>query len=244
MGLGNPSDRTDQASDLMDFLFDHISYLGIIVVLILTGLGLPIPEEVPVIAAGIASSVGTLNPWAAFISCLVGALAGDAVIYAIGYHFGYSLVIKHPRFAHLLHAEREEKIERMIRKHELKVFFLSRFMVGIRAPVYLTAGILRIPFRRFMLIDSFCATSVVGLFFWLSYAYGDRLTGLVRRSEIAFTVAVIIAVSVVLGWFYWKRRRRQASLLERVACESDPCSVGTHESKERSHEVQPSQPVE
>ena len=224
----------------MDFQLDHISYLGIILILILTGSGLPIPEEVPIIAAGIASSVGTLSPWAAFISCLLGALAGDSVIYAIGYHFGYSLITRHPRFAHLLHAEREERIEQMIRKHEFKVFFLSRFMVGIRAPVYLTAGILRIPFRRFILIDSFCATSVVGLFFGLSYAYGERLTGLIRRSEIAFTIAVVLAVSVVLCWFLWKRRRRrQAALMNMLGSDGEACSVGAHDSKEVRHEVRP-----
>jgi membrane protein DedA with SNARE-associated domain len=224
----------------MDFQLDHISYLGIILVLILTGSGLPIPEEVPIIAAGIASSVGTLNPWAAFISCLLGALAGDSVIYFIGYHFGYSLVIRHPRFAHLLHAEREERIEQMIRKHELKVFFLSRFMVGIRAPVYLTAGILHIPFRRFILIDFFCATSVVGLFFGLSYRYGESLAGLLRRSEIAFTVAVVLAVGVVLCWFYWRRlRRRRAALTETIGSEAEACSVGGHDAKEMPHEVQP-----
>ncbi len=195
-----------------------MSYVGIIVILILTGSGLPIPEEVPIVAAGIASSVGTLNPLWAFASCLVGALAGDSVLYAIGYHFGHSLVYRHPRFAHLLHAEREAKIEQMIRKHEVKVLFLSRFMVGVRAPVYLAAGILRIPFLRFLAIDAVCATSVVGLFFGLSYAYGDRLTRLIRQSEIGLTVVVVVAVVAVLGVYLWKRRRRK--LAEAVETES------------------------
>ena len=83
-----PIEQARRALLILDLQLDHISYLGIIVVLILTGSGLPIPEEVPIIAAGIASAVGTLNPWGAFISCLVGALFGDSVIYAIGYHFG------------------------------------------------------------------------------------------------------------------------------------------------------------
>ncbi len=217
----------------MDLQLDHISYLGIIIILILTGSGLPIPEEVPIIAAGIGSSVGTLNPWGAFASCLVGALAGDSVIYLIGYHFGHSLVIRHPRFAAMLHAEREAKIEQMIRKHEVKVFFLSRFMVGIRAPVYLTAGILRIPFRRFVLIDAFCATSVVGLFFGLSYLYGEKVTQLIRRSEIGVTLAVVIGVATVICYFVWKRwRQKRLALLVADPCEPDACSVGANESKE------------
>jgi membrane protein DedA with SNARE-associated domain len=221
---------------------DHISYLGIVVVLILTGSGLPVPEEVPIIAAGVASSVGTLNPWGAFICCLLGALAGDAVIYAIGYHFGHSLVTRHPRFAHLLHAEREAKIEEMIRRHGLKVFFVSRFMVGIRAPVYLTAGILRMSFRRFLLIDAVCATSVVGVFFGLAYAYGDHVTALfrlIRRSEIGLSVAVSIALVAALCYFGFKQyRRRRALMHDQPSAQRDTRSVAAQRSSELSEEMQ------
>lgn len=226
---------------MLDLPLDHVSYLGIVVVLILTGSGLPLPEEVPIIAAGVASSVGTLNPWGAFLCCLVGALAGDAVIYAIGYHFGHSLVTKHPRFAHLLHAEREAKIEEMIRKHGLKVFFLSRFMVGIRAPVYLTAGILRMSFRRFVLIDAFCATAVVGVFFGLAYAYGDHVTALfrfIRRSEIGLTVAISLALLAALCYFGIKQLRRRRALMHgQESAQHDTCAMAAHGSSELSEEM-------
>ena len=198
---------------LPEIPLDHVSYLGIIVVLVLTGFDLPVPEEVPIIAAGMASSVGTLHPWWAFASCIVGALVGDAVLYTIGYHFGRSLVVRHPRFAQLLHAEREAKIEEMIRRHGLKVFFLARFMVGVRGPVYFTAGVLRMSFRRFLLFDAFCATAVVGSFFGLSYAYGERVAGWIRESEIGLTVVVALVAACVLGVFLWRRYRRQRSEL-------------------------------
>jgi membrane protein DedA with SNARE-associated domain len=230
---------------LLDLQLDHISYLGIVVVLILTGSGLPLPEEVPIVAAGVASAVGSLNPLWAFVCCLVGAIAGDSVIYAIGYHFGHSLVTKHPRFAHLLHAEREARIEEMIRRHGLKVFFLSRFMVGIRAPVYLTAGILHMSFRRFLVIDAFCATSVVGLFFGLSYAYGDRVTALirlVRRSEIGLSVAIGVSVGIIVAFLLFRRywRNRIARRLLRSDEEShETCAVGQHGPGRISNEVRP-----
>lgn len=217
---------------MFDFPLDHVSYLGIVVVLILTGSGLPIPEEIPIIAAGVASSVGTLNPWWAFVCCLIGALAGDSVIYVIGYHFGHSLVTRYPRFAQLLHAEREARIEAMIRRHGLKVFFLSRFMVGVRAPVYLTAGILRMSFRRFILIDTVCATAVVGLFFGLGYAYGDRVTALIqliRRSEIGLSLAVVTGACLVVCYYLWRRRRRMRdSLVDAETSSGDTCSVGAN----------------
>ncbi len=204
---------------LPDLQIDHISYLGIIIVLILTGSGLPLPEEVPILAAGVASSVGTLHPGWAYLSCIVGAVLGDSVLYAIGYHFGRSLVTRHPRIAHLLHAEREAMIEEMIRRHGFKVFFLARFMVGIRAPVYLTAGVLRMSYRRFLLIDAVCATSVVSLFFGLSYAYGDRVAGWVRDSELGLTVVVVLVATAVVGVIVWRRyRQRHEDALLTEAC--------------------------
>lgn len=196
-------------------------------------MGLPVPEEVVIIAAGIASSVGTLNPWWAFLSCLVGALLGDALLYAIGYHFGRSLVTRHPRVAQLLHAEREAGIEQMIRRHEVKVFFLSRFMIGVRAPVYLAAGILRIPFYRFVLIDSVCATTVVGLFFGLSYAYGHRLTSLIRQSEIWLTVTVAVLLCAAVCFYLWRRRRRKGvATSEQQDSSRETCAVGAGSDKE------------
>jgi membrane protein DedA with SNARE-associated domain len=218
---------------LFELPLDHVSYLGIILVLVLTGTGLPVPEEVPIVAAGIASSVGTLNPWWAFLACLVGALVGDSVLYTIGYHFGHSLVTRYPRFAHLLHADREARIEQMIRKHEMKVFFLSRFMVGVRGPVFLAAGVLRIPFYRFLSIDAVCATSVVGTFFGLSYAYGDRLTSLIRQSEIWFTVLVALAACGVVCFYLWRRRRKNAVVkAEMHDSEREPCAVGAEKGKD------------
>lgn len=217
---------------MFDFLFYRFTYIGIILILVFSGAGLPIPEEVPVVAAGVASSNGYLHPWLAFAACVLGALGGDIVLYAIGYHFGHSLVYRHPRFAHLLHADREAKIEQMIRKHEVKVLFLARFMVGVRAPVYLAAGILRIPFLRFLAIDAVCATIVVGLFFGLSYAYGDRLTRLIRQSEIGITVFVVLAAITIVCLLLWKQRRKRLLAIDSEPPSEEACTVGAENSKE------------
>jgi membrane protein DedA with SNARE-associated domain len=193
---------------MVDLWLEHGSYLGIFLVLVLTGCGLPLPEEVPIIAAGVASSLGKLNPWIALASCLAGALCGDSMLYLIGYQFGRNLVKAHPRLAHLLHAEREAKMEQYINRYGLSVLFVARFLVLIRAPVYLSIGILRHPYRKFLLFDAFCAAAVVGLFFGLSYAFGDHVAKWIRGSEVVFTVVVVVAV-VALLMVWWVRRRRQ-----------------------------------
>ena len=198
---------------MTNFLLEHGSYLAIIIVLILTGSGLPIPEEVPIVAAGILSSHGRLNPYLAMASCLVGALVGDCVMYWIGYHFGRSVLREHRWWAHFVKPKREAQIERMIENHGLKVFFLARFLVGLRSPVYLSAGILRVPFRRFLLMDLFCATSVIGVFFMLSFWYGARLTSWIYEVQLSLTIVLALAASVA-GIYFWRRHRRRAAQAE------------------------------
>ena len=198
---------------MTDFISSPGSYLAIIVVLILTGTGLPIPEEVPIIAAGILSSHGQLDWWWALPACLFGALAGDCVMYWIGYHFGRSVLREHPWWAHFVKPEREAQIEQMLHKHGLKVFFLARFLVGLRSPVYLSAGIMRVPFRRFFLIDLFCASAVIGVFFWLSYSFGTAITRWIQRAEVALTV-VVVMVLASLAVFFWRRHRRKKAAAE------------------------------
>jgi len=223
---------------MIEILLGHGSYLLIIAVLVLTGSGLPIPEEVPIIAAGILASHGQLNPHWAMAACLVGALAGDCVMYWIGYHFGRSVLREHPYWARFVKPEREVQIEQMIKKHGLKVFFLARFLVGLRSPVYLSAGILRVPFRRFLLIDLVCATTVIGLFFMLSYRYGRAITGWIRGAEYGLW-GVVVLVLLGVGVFYWRRHRRNLRKAElRRQAEQDESSALQDHPEEKSNEIE------
>lgn len=202
------------------------SYFAIFFVTMLTGAGLPIPEEVPIIAAGIASSQGNMDPWIAFAACLAGALIGDCIMYYIGYHFGRGVVKDHRWWSRFLTPEREDQIEEKFRKYGLGVFFIARFLVGFRSSVYITAGILRVSFRRFLAIDLICATVVVGTFFSLTYFFGERIAHWVKKSEYALTTIVVITV-LAAGIYLWRRhvkklqlgKEKQKKLAENPACD-------------------------
>jgi membrane protein DedA with SNARE-associated domain len=187
-------------------LFHPSSYFGIVLFLVLTGCGLPLPEEVAIILAGVLSAQGHLLAVPALIACLIGALLGDSIIYAIGHRWGHSLLSYHPRLAKLLGAEREKRFEDAIEQHALKVMMLSRFLVGVRAPVYLATGVVRLPFRRFLLYDLICASLVVGLFFGLSYLFGDHVARWVRDAELKVTL-VVLAIVLVTGLLLYRRHK-------------------------------------
>lgn len=203
---------------MLDLLFNNISYLGIILILVASVI-IPIPEELVVIAAGLASYYETLNPALALASCLVGALIGDFLLYLIGYHFGHGILRETRFFGRFLRPDRELRVERMIRQHGLKVLFGARFLVGLRSTVYVAAGILRIPVRRFVIVDLFCASTVIGLVFTISYWYAWRLGDLlslfemIRGAEVALTIVIVVAVLTAV-LFYWRRHQRRVARIQ------------------------------
>jgi membrane protein DedA with SNARE-associated domain len=186
------------------------SYLGIILFLTLTGIGLPIPEEVPIIAAGVASRAGGLHWYYALPACLVGALLGDSLMYAIGRFFGARILREHPWWSGFLTPEREKTIEALLKKHGIWAFFVARFLVGLRSPFYLTAGMLKVKYRWFLLADFICAAVVISGFFGLAYLFGDRIKGLILSVERGFTagvIAVALIALAVVAFFSFRTRR-------------------------------------
>ena len=184
------------------------SYIGFFVFIALTGCGLPIPEEAAVAVAGVLSSQDKLDWRLAFAVCLAGAVVGDSFMYAIGYRWGHGIFTSHPRFAKLFASENEEQFQKAVEAHALKVMLLARFLVGIRAPVYVMTGVVRLPFRRFLIYDIISASLVVGVVFGLSYLFGEQVTVWVRHAEIRATIVVALIVIAAVAILYYRNREQ------------------------------------
>lgn len=205
-----------------------LSYVGIFIGLVLTGAGLPLPEELLVIIAGVASYNGDMNPWLALGVCLTGALAGDCAMYAIGCHFGRGLLQRRGWYAKLLNAERERRVETILERHFFKTLLCARFLAGLRMPVYIAAGILRVPFRRFFLADAFCALLVIPLFFCVAYVCGEPILEswrFIRKVELGITITVVAAATIALFLLFRHKKR-----LQRVANRADDPNFSSEDS--------------
>ena len=66
----------------------NFTYIGIFVVLLIGSLGVPIPEEMPIIAAAVLSHEGIVRWWLVLPVCLLGVLSGDMVLYWVGRQWG------------------------------------------------------------------------------------------------------------------------------------------------------------
>ena len=143
--LKSPAARgLDGEPGLADDLILQFGYFGIFFVLVLGGLGLPVPEEAPIILAAILSRKGTMHWVPALASCFAGVLVGDFVVYFLGFFYGEK-VLSFPLTRKFLTKDREAQIKGYFHRHGVKILILGRFAVGFRTAAYLTAGILRLP---------------------------------------------------------------------------------------------------
>src|SRR3954470_21577775 len=193
---------------MLGSLFHPTSYLGFFLFIAATGCGMPIPEEAAIVIAGVLSSKGLLHWPTAFPVCLAGAVVGDSFMYAIGHRWGHGIFTSHPRFAKLFATENDQRFQKQVEAHALKVMMIARFLIGIRAPVYVMTGVVRLPFRRFLLYDFISASLVVSVVFGLSYVFGEHVSEWVRHAEIRATIIVVLVIITVVAIVYYRHREQ------------------------------------
>jgi membrane protein DedA with SNARE-associated domain len=188
-------------------LIGHLGYLGIVLLLVLGGLGLPVPEEAPIILAAVLSKKQTMWWPLALASCFAGVLIGDFVVYFLGFFYGEK-VLSLPLTRTFLTRAREAQIKGYFHRHGFKILILGRFAVGFRTAAYLTAGILRLPMLKLFLIDLFAASLSTLLMFGLGWRFAEWIeAGLQSAKHWVFLIAFCVLVGLLLYRFYWGRRR-------------------------------------
>jgi membrane protein DedA with SNARE-associated domain len=189
---------------------EHFTYLGIFAVLLLGSLGVPIPEEMAIIAAAVLSHEGLARWWLALPVCLVGVLSGDMALYWVGRQWGEH-VLDWRVVRLVLTLKREQWLQAAYRRHALKTIITARHVMGLRAAAFLTAGNARVPFWKFAVADAGAAALGVPFLFGLAYFFTDQIEAIVadvHRVERWLALAGLLALAAVLvvGVGRWKQR--------------------------------------
>ena len=176
------------------------------------GLGVPLPEEIPVLAAGVLAHEGVVRWWIALPLCLVAILGGDTVLYWVGHHWGEH-ILDWRVVRLILTPAREEELKARYRRHGVKIVFAARHVAGLRAAAFLTAGIARVPFTQFIVVDTAAALLGVPFSFALAFFFADQLEWVlsdVHRIERWLVVAVVALVAGWIAFVAFRRARRIA----------------------------------
>jgi membrane protein DedA with SNARE-associated domain len=188
----------------------QFTYVGIFLVLLLASLGVPIPEELPIVAAAVLSHEDVARWWIALPVCILGVLSGDVVLYWSGRHWG-ERVLNWRAVRLVLNRERENRLKAAYRRHAGKTIVMVRHVMGLRAAAFLTAGIARVPFWKFLAADGAAATVGVPVVFGLAYVFTDQLEEVmadVHRVQRWLGLVLVVAIVVAFAVRIWTRNRR------------------------------------
>ncbi|RAN75189.1 DedA family protein [Bacillus sp. SRB_336] len=193
-------------------IFAENGYTAVFIALMICGAGLPLPEDITLVAGGVIAGLGYANVHAMFALAMFGVLLGDAAIFMLGHHYG-ARILQWRFVARVLTPERYIKVQEKFDRYGNRMLFFARFLPGMRTTVYLTAGTThRVSFLRFLLIDTLAALISVPFWVYLGFFGADNHEWLVKwmhrgQSSLWALVGIVLLTVLVLWWRHRRRSR-------------------------------------
>lgn len=155
--------------------------------------------EGPIITviAGFLVSLGIMNAFIVYAIIMAGDIVGDSGVYLIGRSGGalFSRYFKK-------HAEKINKAKAYFEIHQHKAIIMSKIFHGIGVAGLFTAGMLRVPYKRYVTI-SFITTTVqsliliaVGILFGHAYIQINKYLNYYAAATIITGAIIIFIVAI------------------------------------------------
>ncbi|MFD3659050.1 DedA family protein [Streptomyces sp. NPDC058659] len=196
------------------------------VVIGLESLGIPLPGEIVLVSSALlASQHGDINPWVLGGCAIAGAIIGDSIGYAIGRRGGRPLLAwlgnkfpKHFSEANVALAERS------FQKWGMWAVFFGRFIALLRIFAGPLAGVLHMPYWKFLIANVFGGILWAGGTTAVIYSVGIVAEAWLKRfSWLGLVLAVLIGVASML---IIKNRAKKAAAERQDVVEPEPVAVG------------------
>jgi membrane protein DedA with SNARE-associated domain len=207
------------------------AYGVVFLVLLAAGFGLPLPEDIPLVAGGVLVHEGKASLWAMMLTGYLGIIVGDSVMFMLGRRLGPRLG-SNPRgfFGRIMTAEKRARVEQLFKKHGEKIVMIARFLPGVRAVTYFTAGSVGMRYARFMLYDSIAALGSAPLFVYLGYYFGadiDAILERIARGERNVLIGLVVVALVVFLISRWRARREAQANAEALKQQQETAATLT-----------------
>jgi membrane protein DedA with SNARE-associated domain/rhodanese-related sulfurtransferase len=194
-----------------------ITYPTILIAVFARQLGVPIPAELFLLAAGALARAGSLDLSLVILAGIVGCIAADSAWFMAGRQWGYRLVRalssfswSGPRWA--------TRTRKLFARLGLATLMFAKFVPGLDGVLPPLAGMLDAAIVPFLLLDA------TGALFWstgycgVGYLFAGQLTVvLTTLARLRVIVAVVLAVVAChLGWKAWQLLYAMRKLRPRI----------------------------
>lgn len=193
----------------LELIFIDYGYVAVFIVLLLCGFGVPIPEDVTLVAGGVIAGLGHANPHIMVVVGLAGVLIGDGVMFLAGRIFGYR-ILRLKWVARIITRKRYVRIKALFTKYGNWVLFIARFLPGLRTPIYITSGITRrVSIMQFLIMDGLAALISVPVWIYLGVFGAENIDWLEHKVH-QFQVGIFVLLGIgalILASILWRKYR-------------------------------------
>jgi membrane-associated protein len=202
----NTEIMTHSIFDLLRNAVVHYGYWAVGVALLAENAGVPVPgETILLLASFLAYSEHDLRlPWIIVVATIAATL-GDNIGFALGYYGGRPLLARYQAVFRIKDAT-VARGEGLFAQYGAVTIFFARFVFGMRIIAGPMAGVLRMPWRKFLIFNFLGAGLWVTVISGAGYLFGQhwgRLERAIRRFDVGAAILVLLAVA----WLWWRRRR-------------------------------------
>ncbi len=197
---------THNILDFLRGLLVQYGYWAVAATLLLENAGIPVPgETVLLLASFLAFSEHALDLRWIIVVGTIAATLGDNLGFALGHYGGRPLLERYQRFFRVQPATLERGEQIFARYGSVTVFF-ARFVFGMRIIAGPLAGVLRMPWRKFLLFNFLGALLWVTVIASVGYLFGQHWQRLVQDMKV-FDIAVVVLALLVIAVVWWRRRK-------------------------------------
>ena len=178
----------------VNHLLSQYGYWAVFVLVAFESLGVPLPGETILIAAGIyAGTTHKLSVWAIFAVAAAAAIIGDNIGFWIGDKGGYRLLRRYGRYIRA--DDTKIKIGRYIFDRQgAKVVFFGRFVSVLRTYAAFLAGTLKMHWRKFLPYNALGGVVWAAIYSFVPYQVGGAINKASRPVSIGLGIAAVVAV--------------------------------------------------
>ena len=194
--------------DLLRDYLAHYGYWAVAAALLLENAGLPVPGETMLLLASfLAFSEHRLRLPFIILVGVCAATLGDNLGFLLGHYGGEPLLERYrkvPRVHRTL-----ARAERLIQRYGSFAIFIARFIAGMRIIAGPLAGVLHMPWRKFVVFNFLGAAVWVTVISSVGYFFGRHWEELARTMR-GINAAVLLAAVLLIVFFWWRQRRKGA----------------------------------
>lgn len=178
---------------------------------LLAGFNIPISIDLVMICSALlASRIIPENTVQLFAFTLVGCMMSAWIAYFLGRTLGPK-ISRLPLFRVALTEKRIEKSTAFYKKYGMWTFIVGRFIpFGVRNCMFMSSGLSRMPFRKFLLFDGIACTLWASAAFAIFYYASANSASLMSHVKI-FNISIFSAFALALISVLWYKKRKNVS---------------------------------